>query len=188
MINRSVGVFIGSEILFWASSMAVGAFLSVLVTTKITDGDLKAVGLSASIYLLSRAILAIPFSLLIHRFSNEQKKNIVGWGMVIYGVVIIGVGLSSRVMELYVLQAVLGAFDALFYPIRWSIFGRILDKGREEMGWAVHDSITSLTSSAFVAVIGAVAMGVGLVPIFVILGIIYSLSGIIFNFIDLEKR
>src|SRR3989338_3452168 len=82
--------FLVSDLFYWGGSGVINTFLGVLVATRLTEGDLSAVGMTIFAFQLSNALFGIPLSILTNKFSFTWKKNIVGFGYLIYGLLIIG--------------------------------------------------------------------------------------------------
>lgn len=186
-LNHNVRVFLLSDVLYWSASAVISTFLAVLVTVEITDGRLDAVGLVSAAFLAANALFGIPLSLLTRKLSRNQKKNLVSWTYIAYGVVIALFGFSTALWHILALQVAAAFLEALAYPLKWTIFSHILSKRYEETGWSLESFAASLMGAAAAYAAGVLSQKYGLTVIFVGFGLFYAASGVLFRYIQ-QKR
>ncbi len=179
-LNPNVKSFIISDGFYYAGYCVVNAFLSILITTKIAGGRLDIVGYVISYYMLVRAVTEIPLSRWTKKLSFLAKKNLIAVGYVFYGVLILVLGYSTELWHIFLLQTFIGLLDSMVYPIKWTLFTKIIDVGNEELEWGLEDIFTGLLPAIFTTVAGFVSAQFGLQYAFWVFAILLWVSGLKF--------
>lgn len=179
-LNLNVKFFIIADGFYYAGYSVVNAFLSILITSKITGGRIDIVGFVIAYYMLIRAFSEIPLSKLTRKLNITAKRNIIASSYMLYGLLTAVLGFSTQIWHLFLIQTLAGLLDGLTYPIKWPIFTRILDKDREELEWGLEDIFSTLLPAIFTALAGVVSSSFGLESAFLLFGLLLFISGIIF--------
>lgn len=187
MINRNVKFYLVSNSLYYGSFDVINAFLSVLVTSKVTGGNIELMGLLLGYNMLLRAVVELFLIKIIKIRKKTFQKNIVAISYIVYGLLVMVLGFSTTILAVFVIQTLLALLDALAYPMKWSIFSIILDKNNSEQEWGLEDIISTAVSAIFAALGGILSQQFGLEAIFVVFGLLYFFSGILFFPIKVEK-
>jgi predicted MFS family arabinose efflux permease len=182
-ISSNVKSYIISDSFYYAGYSVVNAFLSILITSKVTGGKLDTVGYVLSYYMLVRAVTEIPLSRWTKNLSFLSKRNIIASSYIFYGILIFLLGYSTELWHIFLIQTVLGLLDAITYPIKWGIFTKIVDKGNEELEWGFEDIASNLLPAIFTAIAGVVSVNLGLEYAFLLFAILLTISGLTFFFI-----
>lgn len=180
LISSNVKFFIVADGFYFAGFSPVNAFLSLLITSKVTGGRLDLVGYVISYYMLVRAFAEIPISRWTKNFSLLKKRNVVGLSYIFYGILILLLGWSTQLWAIFLIQTLIGLLEATSYPIKWTIFTKIVDKANEEMEWSLQDIVTSLMPAIFTALAGLVASNYGLEYAFLLFSVLLVISGLTF--------
>lgn len=180
MINKNVKFYLASNSLYYGSFDVINAFLSVLVTNKVTGGNLEIMGLILGYNMLLRAFVELILIKIIKIKQKTVQKNVVAISYVVYGLLVVALGFSSTILHVFLIQTFLALIDALAYPMKWSIFSIILDKNNAEQEWGLEDIISTAVSAVFAALGGILSQQFGLESIFVIFGLLYFFSGLFF--------
>ncbi|KKR71566.1 MAG: hypothetical protein UU16_C0059G0002 [Candidatus Woesebacteria bacterium GW2011_GWA2_40_7] len=85
------------------------------------------------------------------------------------------------------LQILLGVFDAIINPIKWTNFSRLLDQSNEEFEWGLEDFIPSVTGAVAALAGGVMSERVGISQVFVGFAIFYAVSGLSYLFIKVKR-
>jgi len=186
-VNRNVRIFLFSDVLYWTASTVISTFLSVLVVEKIAPGRLDAVGLVTAVYLFCRAVAELPASIISTKISPRVQIRIVAVCLVAYSLVIALLGFSQYLWQLIALQILLGVFDAIINPIKWTNFSRLLDQSNEEFEWGLEDFIPSVTGAVAALAGGVMSERVGISQVFVGFAIFYAVSGLSYLFIKVKR-
>jgi MFS family permease len=187
-INRNIRVFLISDLFYYSSYDLLNVFLTILITTKVTDGRLDAVGLVLGYYMLLRALAEIPLAKLVGVLSTSTKINFVSYSHVVYGLVVGALGFSQSLMAIFFFVTVVAFIDASTYPIKWAIFSKLLDRGNEEIEWSLEDVLATTSTAVFAVLGGFLSERYGLEILFLLMGATFATCGFVFHFIHLDKH
>lgn len=179
-VNNKVIVFILSDMFYYAGIDLPYAYMAVLITSQVSDGNVGAVGFSLTITMLARALSELPFSKITQKYNKTTKRNIVTASLILYGILLMILGQAHALWHVYVLQAFIGLLEGLAYPIKWGIFTSILDKGKEEFEWGLEDVASTFFPAVVAMLTGVLAGLVGLPTLFFLFGIVMIISGVLF--------
>lgn len=179
-VSSNVRSYIIADGFYYAGYSVINAFLSILITDKITGGRLDLVGYAISYYMLIRALAEIPISRITRKASFVTRRNIIASAYIVYGIVIFTLGFAEMFWQVLLIQTIAGLLDATAYPIKWTLFTRLVDKGHEELEWGLEDITSTLLPAAFTALAGIVSARFGLMYAFVLFAILLIISGITF--------
>lgn len=180
MINTTVKYYLASNSLYYGSFDVINAFLSLLVTNKVSGGNVETMGLILGYAMLLRAVVELFLIKIIKIKEKNIQKNVVASSYVLYGILVIILGFSTSILHVFIIQTLLSIIDALAYPMKWTIFSIILDKNNAEQEWGLEDIISTAVSAIFAALGGILSVQFGLEAIFVIFGLLYLFSGVLF--------
>jgi MFS family permease len=77
-------------------------------------------------------------------------------------------------------QTALGLIDATVYPIKWTMFTKLIDKGTEELAWGLEDLGSAFLPAVFTALAGFLSASFGLRYAFLLFAILLIISGLTF--------
>jgi len=188
LFNRNVLIYTLADGFYYGGYSVINAFLSILVTDKITNGRVDIASYVVSYYLVLRAIAELPLANFVRRYSDTTKLKIVTFGYISYGILILLMGFSDAVWQIFLLQTGIALIDALTYPIRWPIFTKVVDRGNEELEWGIEDVAGTILPAGFSALAGIIAEAYGISSAFYVFGPVFMISGFGFSFIDLRNH
>jgi hypothetical protein len=102
-VNSSVKSYVIADGFYYAGYSVIGAFLSILITTKIAGGRIDIIGYAISYYMLVRAITEIPLSTWTKRWSFLTKRNVIACGYILYGLLIFLLGYSFEIWHIFLI-------------------------------------------------------------------------------------
>lgn len=187
-INNNVRYYLLSNSFYYGGFDIINAFLAVLITEHIAKGNVQTLGLILSYSMIVRATLEIFFIKLTKKYKGVDQKNIVVICFLLYGLSTIFLGFSTLIWHVIVFQTIIALLDAIAYPIKWTIFSKILDKNNEELEWSLEDVTSIAVTALFAGIGGFIANHYGIQSIFIVFGLLYIASGISFYFINLKKE
>ncbi len=187
-VNKNVRIFLLSDILYYGGYDLLGAFLSVLITTRVTPERLDILGIIISYQLIVRVIVEYPLSRITNGLPFHAKKNIVALSNLIYGSAICVLGFSTSLWHVIIILTIMSVMESLAYPIKWALFSKIQDNNREELEWSLEDVFSTLAAAIFSAVGGYLANMYGLPIIFIIFACLFIASGLSFFFIRNKSK
>lgn len=147
-ISPNVKYYIFADGFYYAGYSVVNAFLSILITSKVTGGRLDMIGYAISYYMFVRALTEIPISRWTKNLPLLTKRNIIAYSYILYGVSIFLLGYSTQLWHIFLIQTIAGLLDATAYPIKWTIFTKLVEKGNEELAWGLEVFIESCTNTS----------------------------------------
>lgn len=187
-LSRNFIFFTLSDSLYYSSSYAmVNAFLSILITSRLTD-RIDIVGFVMAYYMIVRVATEVPMSTFTKKLSRKARKNLVSINFAIYGVGLMLLGYTTEIWHIFALQTLFGFLDATNYPLKWTLFPQILDKSKEELEWSLEDSLGSLFPAIAAVAAGIISERYQLPIVFIMFGTLMIVSAIIFSLIDLDKH
>ncbi len=131
-------------------------------------------------------------NLLLMRTSPSSSSATRGgkWGSCVFSSVsgTIMMGFSVSIAQVFFFQTIISLIDAICYPLKWSIFTKIIDSNNQELEWSLEDVLSTLASATLAALGGYLTNWYGLTVIFIFFGISYSLSGLSFYFIKMKRH
>lgn len=186
-LTKNIKIFLFHDILYWGSNSVLTSFLAILITSKITNGNLESIGFAVSAFLISNALVGTPFSLITRKFNPALKKNIAALGYILFGIFTLFLVFSTQIWQVILLQVILGAIEGIVYPLKWVLFSKIQEKGYEETAWSIEDFITAIVSAICVFLAGFLSERFGIESVWIIFSSFYILSGFFFLFLKINS-
>jgi len=186
--NRNVLIYMFSDSFYYGGVAVVDAFLAVLLTAKVTEGRLDAIGFVLGYALIIRAIAEIPFAYVVEKLDYITKKRIVFLAMFTYGLTLIAMGFSTSLAHIFIGQTIIALMTALAYPIKWPTFAAAIDKGQEAIEWSTEDVLSNALPALSSVLAGFIAEFYGITITFAFFGTLLMISGIAFLFIGPIKK
>jgi len=176
-LNNIIKYLIYSDLVFYTGWGLISPIFSVFILQNIAGAGVLVIGLAASINLIVRSIVRIPFGMYADK-SQKIAYNLMFVGLLITSLIPIGYLYSTRAWHIYVLQAVYGIFIAMSTSGWTSIFSKHMDHGKESTEWGIDSVAVGLGPGLAAAAGGAAAEFFGYPILFVIVtgvGLIGSL-------------
>lgn len=179
-INVIIKVLIISDFLIWSSYQLFAPIFAIFVTDKIENGSIEIVGIASAIYLITKSICEIPVGMRIDKSKSEKDDLYTAiFGTILTAVAYLTyIGIDS-IMELYLVQALLGVGSALAFPGWYSIFTRHVDRGKEAFEWSLYDVLLGIGMAIAAALGGFLASNYGFNTLFIIIGLSTFLGAVL---------
>ena len=158
---------------------------ALFVTTGIAGTTAASVGIAITAYWVTKSVL----QLFVARFIDRNHGEIDDFYFMIAGGFLNAIFISlyyfvSHASEMYALQILLGAADAMVIPPFYAIFTRHVDKGKEGFEWALFSSFSVGAGSALGGVLGGVlGAGIGFRAVFPMVGVLTLVATIMLMFL-----
>jgi len=176
-INKIIRILIISDFVFFFASGLVNPIFAIFITEQIRGGNVKVVGISASIFLITKSALQIPIGILLDKIKHKKSNwHFLFWGSMIISLVFLGYYFSKEVWHIYLLQAIYGIGTAISLPPWLAIFTRRIDKGKEATEWSIESTATGIAAGISGVVGGFLASVLGFRSLFLLIAAI-SLFG-----------
>lgn len=176
-LNKILYVLIASDFIILSAYGFLSPVFAVFLTDRIIGGTLIVVGISEAIYLATKSILQVPFSILIDKTEGET----IDFWFLFVGSLIMSTSLFfylfvSLPWHIYLISLIYGIGNALADSSWSGLFTRYIIRDRESFAWSLSSTIADL-GEAGAALIGAIiAQFLGFDKLFLIVGSI-SLIG-----------
>jgi MFS family permease len=155
-LNRIIKYLVFSDLIFYTGWGLISPIFAIFLLNSIIGGSAFVVGMSAAVNLIVRSVLRIPFGV----YADKNQKiayHLMLWGLLVSAIVPIGYIYSKTPMQVYLLQAVLGAALAMSTSGWTTIFSRHMDQGKESTEWGV-DAVAVGLGPGIAAAIGGLAV------------------------------
>jgi predicted MFS family arabinose efflux permease len=186
-VNKNVKFYLLSNSFYYGGFDIIGAFLAILITTNITNGSAEMVGFLLAYGMVMRAMLELLISPLTKKINWSKKIKLVAFSYLLYGLAIGLMGFASTMWQVFAIQTCISLIDAACYPLKWSIFTKIIDQNNQEFEWGLEDIMSTLASAAFAALSGIIIEAYSISTLFMFFGGSYFFSGLSFYFIKMKK-
>lgn len=170
-LNKILYVLIASDFIILSAYGFISPVFAIFLTNKIIGGTLIVVGISEAIYLASKSIFQIPFSILLDKTEGER----IDFWFLFVGSLIMSCSLFlylfvSLPWHIYLISLVYGLGSALSDSSWNGLFTRNIVRDRESFAWSFSSTMVDL-GEAGAAVIGAIiAQFLGFNQLFLIMG------------------
>ncbi|PJC22665.1 hypothetical protein COV28_01660 [candidate division WWE3 bacterium CG10_big_fil_rev_8_21_14_0_10_48_23] len=188
-INPVIRVLVASDILIFSAFGLLGPVFAIFLLENIQGGSAKVAGFAAMVWLLTRAIFAIPISVLIDHWSGERDDFwFVFWGSLGISFVPIAYLFASLPIHVYLIQAFYGFCHAAVFPSWFAIFTRHIDRHKEGEEWATYITATDLGAAAAAAAGGVIAVTLGFKVLFILASLFSFLGAFLLLWIRLRCK
>ena len=179
-VNPLVRLLIASDMLIVGAIGMFSPLYALFVEQNVFGADELAIGLSISIFLVSRSILQIPLATLIDQIKGEKDDYyLLVIFSVLVGILHFGFLIIDSVWQLFIMQFLLGMFTAVTYPSYMDIFTRHIDKNMEGTEWGVYYTFVDLSSAALAALGGYIASQFGFDILIITISAVCIVGGLI---------
>jgi MFS family permease len=138
-VNSVVKAFILAEMFLWSGLNFVMLFFSVYVAT-LPGGSIQHAATATSMYFLSRVFFVLVSGRLLTGKSKEYRFAITLAGMTMLSLCYILICLTSFILHIYILFAVIGALIGIVTPAKNTLFSSHINKEKESLTWSVLDA------------------------------------------------
>jgi MFS family permease len=151
-----------SDVVAVSARGLLGPVFALFIENYIVGANAAVVGIAATVYLLSKSLLQIPFAHLMDKIKGERDD---------FFMMVVGTLLSALVplaylfihtpLELYLVEFLLGLAAAMAFPSFMAIFTRHIGREREGVEWGIYFTLVDLGSAVAAAVGGLLAIVLG---------------------------
>lgn len=176
-MNPIIKILIFSDFFLFFGFGLINPIFAIFIKDNLQGGTLAAVGISAAVYLLVKAIAQIP----IARFTDREPANVREfWTMMAGQFILVCIPflylIIGNIHQLYAVQALHGLGAALAFPGFMAIFTKFGDHKKAAFSWSVHSTTILLSTAASAGIGGYFGERYGFTPLFVGVGILAFLA------------
>lgn len=170
-LNKIIKYLIYSDLIFFTGWGLISPIFSVFILQNIAGATTFIIGLAASINLIVRSAVRVPFGMYADK-SQKIAYKLMFWGLLITSLIPLGYIYCTQAWHIYVLQALHGIFIAMTTSGWTSIFSKHMDKGKESTEWGIDAVAVGVGPGIAAAVGGAAAEIIGYSSLFVIVTLV----------------
>jgi len=139
------------EAFFMFSGGLFGPIYAVFVEQ--IGGSILDVGFAAFAFLLSTGVLVYAISKWENRIKHQEKMYLLGYSLTALGY--FAYTFVTNRIELFMVQVFLGIAQAIYIPVRDSLYTKFLQKGQETFQWG-HWEAENFIVPAVAAMVGSI--------------------------------
>lgn len=188
LLSRDTVFFLIADILFYCTSNVVGSFLGILIASKVAPNRLDVVGLVFTAYQVSYAIAPMFIGHLSKLNRGKKKSYVVAYAYLFSGLVTVFMGFSENILLIAILFTISGLFDGIAYPIKNTIYTKLIKEGSDEKAWGLLSFLTTAIPALFLIPISFLTKESTIPIMFAFSGVLTVLAGIFFGKIELLKK
>lgn len=181
-MKREIELLLLAELIFVFGSGLYGPIYAIFVQG--IGGDLLDVGAAYAFFLIAMATLEYPVGKLIDRYG---RKPFLAAAYLLATIVILGYLFIDTVIQLFLLQVLMGMAFAIGDPAWDAWFSELVPKKDRGFDWAMYHMVSGYGAGFSALIGGAVAQYLGFSALFGIGGLIAILSFFIVLSIKSEK-
>lgn len=157
-INKVILYLTLSDTFVWGPFIIVANLSSLYLSTRLGADTVSFIGIGTGIYFITRAIFQMPIGMLTDKIENDKDEIILLFlGIVLMGLPFFFYPLITRPFQYYVLQFIFGIGVSFNLPNWRKLFALNLDQGKEGFQYGFYETIISISTALFSALIGFVA-------------------------------
>ncbi len=146
---------------------------AIFVTKQIAGGSIEVIGFAAGITQIFKVVLQYP----IAKYLDKNHGEYDDFYSMILGGILISLSpflylMATKIIHLYMIQALYGVGLAFLVPPWYAIFSRHLDKSHENIEWSMESIIIGIASASSAAIGGVMANKFGFQSVFIFAGVL----------------
>lgn len=172
-MHKILRALILSDLFLLGSFGLVQPIFAVFMLNNIIGASLVAIGVAASIPLITKALVQIFIAIWTDaETGNKRELFTLFIGSILMSLVPFGFAISTSLTHIYLLQLVYGLGTALVYPGWIVIFSRYSRDEKRGYEWSVYSSVISLGTAATAFLGGYMAETYSFRYIFIVVGLL----------------
>jgi MFS family permease len=157
-INKVILYLTLSDTFVWGPFIIIANLSSLYLSTKFGADTVSFVGIGTGIYFITRAIFQMPIGMLTDKIENDRDEVIILFlGIVLMGLPFFFYPMITKPFQYYVLQFIFGIGVSFNLPNWRKLFALNLDQGKEGFQYGFYETIISISTAIFSALIGFIA-------------------------------
>jgi len=175
--GTTVKFLILSDVVLISAKGLLGPVFALFIENYIVGANAMVVGVAATIFLLSKSLLQIPFAHLMDKIKGERDDFfMMAVGTFVSAVIPLAFLFIHTPFQLYFVQFLLGLAAAMAFPSFMAIFTRHIGKEREGVEWGIYFTLVDFGSALTAAVGGVLAVTIGF-PVLIVGLTIIGIAG-----------
>lgn len=156
--NKVILLLTLSDTFTWGPFIIIANLSGLYLSTKLGADTVSFVGIGTGVYFLTRAAFQMPIGLLTDKIDNDKDEIILLLlGIILMGIPFLFYPLITEPFQYFVLQFIFGLGVSFNLPNWRKLFAINLDKGKEGFLYGFYETVISVSTALFSALIGFVA-------------------------------
>jgi MFS family permease len=157
-LNKVILLLTASDSFVWGPFIIIANLSGLYLSTRLGEDTVSFVGIGTGIYFITRAVLQMPIGSLTDKIKNDKDEVILlALGIIFMGLPFLFYPLITKSFQYYVLQFIFGLGVSFNLPNWRKLFAINLDKGKEGFQYGFYETIISISTALFSALIGYIA-------------------------------
>jgi MFS family permease len=157
-INKVILYLTLSDAFVWGPFIIIANLSSLYLSTRLGADTVSFIGIGTGIYFITRAIFQMPIGMLTDKIENDRDEVIILFlGIVLMGLPFFFYPMITQPFQYYVLQFIFGIGVSFNLPNWRKLFALNLDQGKEGFQYGFYETIISISTALFSALIGFIA-------------------------------
>lgn len=183
-INKVVRVIIYWDFFFNSAWGLLSPIFAIFIVQNITLNNAakgaEVAGFAALIFWIFKSFLQIPIGAYLDKNHGEKDDFWFGAvGTILSGLVPFGFLFARLPEHIYLLQIIHAVAMSMIVPSLYAIFTRHIDKGKEAFEWSMDSTVLGIGVGITGALGGIIASRFGFSMIFVTVGILNLIAGVL---------
>ena len=145
-MNRTLQLLLVSDLFFITGFGLIDPVLAIFVKDRVADGTIFAAGFAIALFLLTKAVVQLPFARWIENHSQSATRRVQF--LILGGIFIVAVPLiylqATDVRHVFLAQIIHGIGSGFAFPTWMSLWNAHLDKNKETSEWITYSSMLGI--------------------------------------------
>ncbi|MFA6132098.1 MAG: MFS transporter [Patescibacteria group bacterium] len=151
-----------SDVVFISAKGLLGPVFALFIENYIVGANAMVVGIAATVFLLSKSLLQVPFAHLMDKIKGERDDFLIMFiGTFFSAIIPLAFLFIHTPFQLYVVEFLLGVGAAMAFPSFMAIFTRHISEERVGVEWGIYFMLTDLGSALAATIGGVLVMTMG---------------------------
>ena len=156
--NRVILYLTLSDTFTWGPFIIIANLAGLYLAGRLGQDTVSFVGIGTGIYFFTRAAFQMPIGLLTDKLEDDKDEILLlALGVVLMGLPFLFYPSITHPYHYFVLQFIFGIGVSLNLPNWRKLFALNLDQGNEGFQYGFYETVISISTAAFSALIGYVA-------------------------------
>jgi len=133
--------------------------LAIFIKDNIVGGTIFMASLAATIYMVIKCLVQLPFSKYVDKHDHKVKWVIIGTFMI--AVVPFVYMFANDMKTVFLAQIIHGIGSGLVYPTWLGLWSTHLDKKHESFEWSLYSTLVTLGSAGAAIIGGIISQSLG---------------------------
>ncbi|MBS3076005.1 MFS transporter [Candidatus Pacearchaeota archaeon] len=171
-MNRTIKLLMFSDLFIMTSFGLIEPILAIFYKENLIGGSIFAAGIASTIFLVTKGITQLPFSMHVDKFPYKKKVRWLMTGSILVAVVPFIYIFAKDMNVIFVAQIIQGIGTGLAYPTWLGLWSTNLDRKKESYEWTLYSTVTGFGAALTAAVGAAIAEFIGFNYTFMLVGLI----------------